>query len=155
MLFGLRFRTGALVTFFGGRESSAAREILGSPPELLASDMEAAVAMALMGERFNSEGYLSHGYEIHAPSFLGSGFTKRPGTGMAVSFNGADNIFVGMDDHEFVKPVSRDARSASRATEDAGRRILDLLAGDLAAFASEMKNLKVDVRFREFPDRAR
>jgi len=39
--------------------------------------------------------------------------------------------------------------------EDKGRRILDLLAGDLAAFASEMTNLKVDVRSREFPDRPR
>jgi creatinine amidohydrolase len=105
VLFSLRHRTGALAAFFGGRESPAAAEILQSPPDRLASDVEASIAMALMGDRFNTEQFLAHGYAIHAPTFLGNAFSKRAGSGMAVAFRGGENIEIGMDDFEFVRPL--------------------------------------------------
>jgi hypothetical protein len=48
VLFALRFKTGAFVAFYRGRESDAARKILQSPTERPASDVEAALAMALV-----------------------------------------------------------------------------------------------------------
>ncbi|MGH7177129.1 MAG: creatininase family protein [Tepidisphaeraceae bacterium] len=155
VLFSVRQRTGALAMFFGGRESPVSAQILGSSPERLASDLEAAVAMALMGDQFNSDAFLSHGYEIHAPAFLGPAFSKRAGTGMAVSFRGAENIELGMDDFEFVRPVERGDRQPTRATAEKGQKLLDALSDDLAAFVSEVKKLSVEVRRREFRDRAR
>jgi creatinine amidohydrolase len=155
VLFSLRQKTGALAAFFGGRESSVAAEILQSPPQRLASDVEAAVAMALMNDRFNNEAFLSHGYEIHAPAWLGPAFSKRAGSGMAVSFRGAENIEIGMDDTEFVRPVRLASQPASSATAEKGHQVLDALADDLAAFADEIKKVPVQIRERNFPDRAR
>src|SRR5262249_5164767 len=139
----------------GGRESPAAAEILQSPPERLASDVEASIAMALMGEKFNTEQFLAHGYAIHAPAFLGSAFSKRAGTGMAVNFRGGDNIEIGMDDFEFVRPLVHEKQPKTNATAEDGRKILDLLAEDLAAFVSEIKKAKVEVHDRGFSDRVR
>ena len=155
VLLSLRHRTGALAMFFGGRETNAAAEILGSPPDRLASDVEAAVALALMGERFNTPAFLAHGYEIHAPALLGSAFSKRAGSGLAVSFRGAENIELGMDDYEFVRPVRHAGPPQTRATAERGHLILDALADDLAAFVAEIKNVSVEVRQRDFPERAR
>jgi creatinine amidohydrolase len=155
VLFALRFKTGALVAFYGGRESDAAKEILQAPPERLASDVEAALAMALMGERFNRAGFLAHGYNVHAPSWLGPTFSKRAGTGMAVSFRGSDNIFLGMDDFEFVSPVAHGAVPPTRATAEKGRQLLQVLSDDLVAFVQEVKKLKVQAKERDFPDRVR
>ena len=90
VLFSIRTKTGAFVAFYGGRENKKALEILGSSPDRLSSDIEVAIAMALMEERFNSEGYLSHGYRVHAPKWLGPPFSKRAGTGIAVSFQGSE-----------------------------------------------------------------
>jgi creatinine amidohydrolase len=155
VLLSLRHRTGALAMFFGGREANAAARILGSPPDRLASDVEAAIALALMGERFNTEAFLAHGYEVHAPAFLGSAFAKRAGSGLAVSFRGAENIELGMDDYEFVRPVRHAAQPETRATAEKGHLILDALADDLAGFVEQIKKVAVEVRQRDFPERAR
>jgi creatinine amidohydrolase len=155
VLFALRFQTGAFVAFYGGRESDAARAILQSPPERLASDVEAALAMALLEDQFNSAGYLAHGYQVHAPSWLGPAFSKRAGTGMALSFQGSENIFLGMDDFEFVSPVAHDDVLPTRADADKGRQLLGVLSDDLAAFVHEIKKLEVKVSERQFPERAR
>jgi hypothetical protein len=155
VLFSLRFKTGAFVAFYGGRESEAARGILESLPDRLASDAEAALALALMGDRFQHEGYLAHGYRVHAPSWLGPAFTKRPGTGMAVSFHGAENIFLGMDDFEFVSPVAHDQVPEFRATAEKGRKLLDVLSCELAAFVAEVKKLEIEVKERDFSERVR
>jgi creatinine amidohydrolase len=155
VLLSLRHKTGALAAFFRGRESRAAAEILNSQPDRLASDVEASIAMALMGEQFNGPAFLSHGYAIHSPTFLGNAFSKRAGSGMAVSFRGGENIELGMDDFEFVRPVAHERTPQSNATAEKGQKLLDTLAEDLAAFISEMKKVKVEVRERDFPDRVR
>lgn len=155
VLFSLRFKTGAFVAFYGGRETRAVREILESTPERLASDFEAAMAMALMEEKFNTKEYLSHSYNVHAPEWLGPAFSKRAGTGMAVRFQGAENIFLGMDDFEFVSPVAHGESLPSQTTPEKGRKILEELSDHLAAFVEEVKKLKIDVRSRDFPERAR
>ena len=58
VLYGLRYETGAFVSMYGGRESSAVGEIFESPPARLTSDIECSMAMALVGG-FESEEYLA------------------------------------------------------------------------------------------------
>ena len=108
-----------------------------------------------MGDRFDSAAFVAHGYEILAPGFLGPAFSKRAGTGIAVSFRGAENIELGMDDFEFVRPVKHEKQPQSTATAEKGRHLLDALAADLSAFVSEIKKVSVEVRDREFADRTR
>jgi creatinine amidohydrolase len=155
ILFSVRTKTGAFVAFYGGRENDKAREILGSSPDRLSSDIEAAIAMALMEERFNSEGYLSHGYKVHAPRWLGPAFSKRAGTGIAVRFQGSENIIFGMDDFEYVSPIAHGDSLPSRATPEKGRMLLDVLSENLGAFVEEVKTIKIDVRLRDYPERVR
>ena len=133
---------------YGGRESDRVGEILGSEPGQLASDVEAAFALALLGDRFQADEYLSHSYEIHAPSWLGPSFAKRPGTGLAVSFRGSDNVVLGLQDFEFVRPVSTNGPAPSAATADKGNVLLDAMADDLAAFVEEVKGFEVEVHER-------
>jgi len=154
VLFSLRFGTGAFVAFYGGRESSTIDEIFDSPPARLTSDVEASLTMALIGRRFKAREYLAESYDIHAPAWLGSGFSKRSGTGTAVAFDGTDNIHVGMNDFEYTSRVD-EPPPPSQATPERGERLLDSLSDHLAAFLGQIKDLQVDVRNRDFPDRAR
>jgi len=149
LLIPLRMRTGAFVAVYGGRESPRLEEILGSEPGRLASDLEAALALALLGEDFRLTEYMAHGYEVHAPTWLGASFTKQPGTGLAVSFRGNDNVVLGLQDFEFVRGVSRDGSLRSGVTAEKGQAILDTMADDLAAFVDEVKGLDVDVHNRD------
>ncbi len=154
VLYSLRFRTGAFVAFYGGRESGAVNEIFESPPARLTSDIEASLAMALMGGLFESEQYLARSYDIHAPEWLGPAFSKRSGTGTAVEFEGAENIHLGMNDFEYTSRVS-EAPPPSEASAEHGERVLHTLAGHLAAFLEQVKALPVEVTNRDFPERAR
>lgn len=155
VLFSVRSKTGAFVAFYGGRDTEKALEILESTPQRLSSDIEAAIAMAIMNERFNSEDYLSHGYKIHAPKWLGSAFYKRAGTRIAVGFAGSENTILGMDDFEYVSPIAHDAPLTSQATPEKGRMLLDALSEHLSAFVEEIKRVKVEVKARDYPERVR
>lgn len=155
VLLSLRTKTGAFVAFYGGRENKQAIEIIGSTPDRLSSDIECSVAMALIEERFKTDNFLSHGYRVHAPKWLGDSFYKRAGTGITVGFNGAENITIGMDDFEYVSPLSHEEQQQSEATPEKGRRLLDALASHLTAFVNEIKSLDIDVRERSYPDRVR
>jgi len=155
ILFSVRAKTGAFVAFYGGRENERAREILGSSADRLSSDIEAAIAMALMEDRFKSEEYLSHGYRVHAPAWLGPAFSKRAGTGIAVGFQGSENVIFGMDDFEYVSPIDHGDPQPSKATPEKGRMLLDALAEHLSAFVHEIKGIRIDVRNRDYPDRVR
>jgi len=155
ILFSLRTKTGAFVAFYGGRENEKAREILGSSPDRLSSDIEAAIAMALMEDRFKSEGYLSRGYKVHAPIWLGPAFSKRAGTGIAVRFQGSENIIFGMDDFEYVSSVSHGDPLPPMATPVKGRMLLDAFSEHLSAFIEEVKTIKVEIKSRDYPERVR
>ena len=155
VLFSVRTKTGAFVAFYGGRENEKAQEILQSTPERLSSDIEAAIAMALMEERFIKAGYLSHGYNVHAPKWLGQAFYKRAGTRIAVGFQGSENIILGMDDFEYVSPFTHGDPIPSPATPEKGQMLLDALSDHLSAFIKEVKALKVEVKSRDYPERVR
>jgi len=154
VLYSLRFATGAFVALYGGRESSALNQIFDSPPPRLTSDVEASLAMALVGDRFRSGDYLAQSYDVHAPAWLGEGFSKRSGTGSAVTFQGATNIHLGMNDFEYTSRVADDAPE-SHATPQRGAQLLDSLSGHLADFLEQVKGLDVEVTDRDFPERAR
>jgi creatinine amidohydrolase len=154
VLYALRFRTGAFVALYAGRESSAIDEIFESPPPRLTSDIEASMAMALLGKRFQSDEYLARSYNIHAPAWLGEEFSKTSGTGSGIAFDGASNIYVGMNDFEYTSRVP-EAPPPSHATAERGEKLLDSLAGHLAGFLERVKRLDVEVTDRNFPERAR
>lgn len=155
VLFSLRFHTGAFVAFYGGRETPNVQQVLGSTPDRLASDFEASMILALMGDKALHEEHLSRAYRIHAPEWMGSAFTKRAGSGMAVNFKGSENIILGMDDFEFVEPVTRTEGTPSNASAEKGKILLDQAAQYLAEFVEEVKKMKIEVKYRDFPDRAR
>ena len=148
VLIPLRRRTAAFVAVYGGRESDRVTEILDSPADRLASDVEASLALALLGGRFDADDYLTRGYEIHAPEWLGPSFTKRPGTGLSIAFRGSENITVGLEDYEFARPVSHGGPVASTASAAKGSELLDAMADDLAAFVEEVKAVEVEVAER-------
>src|SRR5438477_5517091 len=109
VLFSLRLRTGALVACYGGRESPAMKEIFtASPPERLTSDVEASMAMALIGPAFQDAEFLGRSYEIHAPEWLGPKFAKVSGMGTAVAFEGAPNVHIGLNDFEYTSRIRED-----------------------------------------------
>jgi len=155
VLFSVRSKTGAFLAFYGGRENEKTREILESTPDRLSSDTEAAIAMALMEERFNREGYLSHGYKVHAPRWLGPAFSKRAGTGIAIGFQGSENIILGMDDFEYVSPIAHGDPLPSQATPEKGRMLLDALSEHLSAFVEEVNTIRVEVKARDYLERVR
>lgn len=154
ILYSLRDRTGAFVAMYGGRQSSAIEEIFDAPPPRLTSDVEASMAMAIVGERFQSDEYLSRSYDITAPDWLGSEFSKSSGTGSAVTYDGATNIVLGIDDFEYTRR-SAEPPPPTHASAERGEALLDSLSGHLAGFLEHVKALDVDVRDREFPERAR
>jgi creatinine amidohydrolase len=156
VLFALRHRTGAFVAFYGGRETPEAQEILGCPPDQMAGDLEASLALALLTPEAagRPEDY-ARTFTVHAPKWLGPAFVKRPGTGMAVGFQGAENIWIAMEDYEFVDPPARVDERPSMASREKGLRLLDALAEHLSAFVLEVKKLDITARNREFPDRVR
>jgi creatinine amidohydrolase len=148
VLFALRNRTGAFAAFYGGRETPEAQRILECPEDQLAGDLEASMALALLDpeEAGEPEDY-ARTFTIHAPKWLGPAFSKRPGTGMAVGFQGEENIWIAMEDYEFVDPPTGREERPSQASRDKGRH--------LAAFVLEVKKLAITAENRDFPDRVR
>jgi creatinine amidohydrolase len=156
VLFALRNRTGAFAAFYGGRETPEAQRILECPEDQLAGDLEASMALALLDpeEAGEPEDY-ARTFTIHAPKWLGPAFSKRPGTGMAVGFQGEENIWIAMEDYEFVDPPTGREERPSQASRDKGLKLLDALSGHLAAFVLEVKKLAITAENRDFPDRVR
>jgi creatinine amidohydrolase len=153
-LFSLRIETGAFVALYGGRESNAVREIFESPPARLTSDVECSLAMALVGERFQSDEYRSRAYDIAPPDWMGEGFSKVSGMGSVLEFGGAANIHVGLDDAEYTRKAIENP-PPSGANAERGERLLDALSDHLAEFAREAKEMKIEIRERDWPQRAR
>lgn len=155
VLFSLRARTGAFVACYGGRESPAVSEIFDrSPPARLTSDVEASMAMALVGPDFQSSEYLARSYDIHAPEWLGPRYSKVSGMGDVVAFEGAANVHVGLNDYEYTSRV-REQVEPSHADAERGNKLLDALSDHLADFVRSAQELAVEVTERDFPDRAR
>lgn len=74
---------------------------------------------------------------------------------MAVGFQGEENIWVAMEDYEFVEPPGEERERASLASREKGVRVLDALAEHLALFVLEVKKLAITAEHRDFPDRVR
>ncbi len=156
VLFALRNRTGAFAAFYGGRETPEAQRILECPEDQMAGDLEASMTLALLDpeEAGRPEDY-ARTLTIHAPKWLGPAFSKRPGTGMALGFQGQENIWIAMEDYEFVDPPAGAEERPSQASRDKGLKLLDALSGHLAAFVLEVKKLAITAENRDFPDRVR
>ena len=153
VLYGLRYETGAFVSMYGGRESSAVGGIFESPPVRLTSDVECSMAMALVGG-FESDEYRARSYEITVPGFLGEKFAKVSGMGSTLTFEQASNIHVGLDDSEYTRRAAEDP-PPSHANSERGEKLLDSLSDHLASFARHLSGVEVEVHQRDWPQRAR
>jgi creatinine amidohydrolase len=153
VLYGLRYETGAFVSMYGGRESSAVDQIFESPPARLTSDVECSMAMALVGG-FESDEYLARSYDITIPGFLSDGFSKTSGMGSALAFEDAANVHVGLDDSEYTRRAVENS-PPSEANAERGEKLLDSLSDHLASFARDVSAMAVDVHQRDWPQRAR
>jgi creatinine amidohydrolase len=152
VLFALRIETGAFVAMYGGRESSSISEIFDSPLPRLTSDIECSMAMALVGG-FESEEYRARSYDITAPRFLGEAFGKTSGMGSTLTFDGAANVHIGLDDSEYTRRAVEDPPS-SMANAQRGEMLLESLSDHLASFVREVRAMEVKVHQRDWPQRA-
>jgi creatinine amidohydrolase len=153
VLYSLRIKTGALVAMYGGRESSQVDRIFKSPPRRLTSDMECSIAMALVGEPFRSDEYLARSYDIHAPDWFGPELTKTSGMGSALTYQGASNIHVGLDDREYTRKAV-ELPEPSEADPKRGEQLLDALSDHLADFCRHLAQVPVEVHTRDWPERS-
>lgn len=88
---------------------------------------------------------------VHAPKWLTDKFTKTDGT-WSVWFEGAENIIIPMDHHEYSDTgVIGDPFKAS---PEKGEKLFERFAEHLAKFIEEIKKIKVEVKNREFINKA-
>ncbi len=74
---------------------------------------------------------------------------------MALGFQGQENIWIAMEDYEFVDPPAGAEERPSLASRAKGLKLVDALAEHLAAFVLEVKKLAITAENRDFPDRVR
>jgi creatinine amidohydrolase len=88
---------------------------------------------------------------VHAPEFLGEGFEKIDGLN-TVEFKGAENIYVPMDHYEFTESAT--IGDPTTATEKLGEDLYERMAQHLADFIRAVRNIKVTIKNRDWPERA-
>ncbi len=86
----------------------------------------------------------------HAPAWLGEKFTKVDGTA-TVAFEGAENIWMPMDHYEYSDSATiGDPKGAS---PELGEALFERMAGHLADFARAVKQIKVEIKQRDWVER--
>ena len=88
---------------------------------------------------------------VHAPEFLGEGFEKIDGMN-TVEFQGAENIYVPMDHYEFTESAT--IGDPTTATEQLGEDLYERMAQHLADFIQAVRNIKVTIKDRDWPERS-
>lgn len=89
--------------------------------------------------------------QAHAPEFLGKEFEKIDGLA-TVSFKGAENIYLPMDHYEYSESAT--IGDPTTATEKLGEGLYERMAQHLADFVRAVKNIKVTITNRDWPERA-
>ena len=156
VLFSLRFKTGAMAVFFGGREPGAWRRFSVRRRSCLASDFEAAVAMAIMGERFDRGGLFVARVSRPRAAVAGARLHQAAPARAWPCRSGGRRI------SSWAWTISSSS-APSRTTTPCPRRRRPRKAGRCStrsrttwlAFLRSVKPLAVKATSREFPDRSR
>ena len=152
----LRYETGAFLAFYKTpteRELSVVGDIIEGPPEETpgwhAGEIETSMIMAYEDGLVNMEQATKD--TAHAPRWMGPAFSKKDGTGTVI-FQGAENIFVPMDHHEYSDTAT--IGNPFRGTKSKGEQLFERGARNLSDFVKEISKISVNVTRRDYPERA-
>jgi len=152
----LYYETGCFVCWYKTpteRTYSILGDIIEGPPEETpgwhAGELETSTVMAYDMDKID-KGLMEEG-KTHAPAYMGPNFHKRDGAA-TVEFQGVETITVPMEHYEYSDNAV--IGNPFRASAEKGRRYFDLVSDHLAAFLKEVKKFKIEVKNRDFPNRA-
>ncbi len=93
----------------------------------------------------------AHVHRAHAPKWMGPAFAKTDGV-PTVIFQGAENIWVPMEHHEYVEEAT--IGDPFLGTKEKGELYFEKSAKNLADFANEVKKMKVKIKDRNYDTRS-
>ncbi|MFQ6112437.1 MAG: hypothetical protein ACE5LX_10490, partial [Nitrospinota bacterium] len=87
----------------------------------------------------------------HAPRWLGPQFSKKDGTA-TVEFQKSENIIIPMEHHEYSDTAT--IGNPFRGTREKGEKLFQKEAEHLRDFINEIKKVTVEIKDRDYPERA-
>ena len=152
----LRYETNCFVCYYKTpteRECNVVADIIEGPPEETpgwhAGEIETAMIMAVDSRMVNMSRAVQD--KAHAPRWMGPAFSKKDGMSTVI-FQGAENVFVPMEHHEYSDTAT--IGNPFRGTAEKGKKLFERGSRHLADFVNEVKKIPVNVTNREFPQRA-
>ena len=150
------YKTNAFVCWYKTpteRTYSVLGDIIEGPPEETpgwhAGELETSTVMAYDMDKIDVD-QMEKG-STHAPAYMGPNFRKKDGSA-TVEFKGVETIWVPMEHHDYCDNAV--IGNPFRATAEKGRKYFDLVSDHMAAFINEVKKFKIEVKNRDFPERA-
>jgi len=158
----IRYETGALSCVFradaeGIPNIPRLKKILENPPEETpgwhGSEIETSEVLAYNPELVHVERYPEKDIPqlTHAPKWFPEGFSKRNGNPY-VTFDEYDGAWVPMEHPEYSDTGL--IGNPSRGSREKGEKIAEIVSDYLATFLNGLRKVKVEVRNREYIERA-
>ncbi|MBI2843970.1 MAG: creatininase family protein [Armatimonadetes bacterium] len=153
----LRYETGAFVAVYMHaleRDTKLLADLLrecptGIIPAWHAGQIETSIEMSCVPELVKMERAVKD--TAHAPAYLGAAFSKTDGTA-TVKFEEAENIVIPMEHHEYCDSAT--IGDPHLATREMGDRAIKLMVDHCAHFVEAVKKINVEIKDRDFPERA-
>ncbi len=152
----IRYETDCFVCWYKTpteREYSILKDIIEGPPEETpgwhAGEIETSILMAFDETLVDMKEAVKD--KTHAPAWMGPEFSKKDGTA-TVAFEGSENIWVPMEHHEYSDSAT--IGNPFRGSKEKGEKYFEIASDHLASFLKEVKKFKIEVKSRDFPDRA-
>lgn len=152
----LRYETGCFTCWYKTpteREYSILGEIIEGPPEETPGWHAAEIETSTILAHDESQVDMTQAVQdrTHAPAYMGPKFSKKDGSG-SVIFQKAENIWVPMEHHEYSDSAT--IGNPFRGSKEKGILYYDAAARHLADFLEEVKGFEVQIKTRDFNDRA-
>ncbi len=152
----LHYQTGAFICFYKTpteRECNVIADIITGKPEETPGWHSGEVETSMIQAWDEGMVHMDRAGKdsAHAPAWMGPAFSKRDGTATVI-FQGTENIFVPMEHHEYCDTATLGDPFAG--SKEKGQKLYQRGAEHLAAFLEEVKKFPVEVKTREFPERA-
>lgn len=155
----LRYDTNAIISVF--RADSEGTQFIPEVQEILeaseeetpgwhGSELETSACLIYNEDLVHCKRYEDKEF-AHAPSWTPEGSAKQDGD-PAVTFKGYHGVIFPMDHHEYSETGL--IGNCHLGTKEKGDKIFDIISDYLADFLNSLKPLQVDIKNREFIDRA-
>ena len=158
----IRYETGAFIAMYQHsleRQIGLIEDLVKKPGDVSetwkkstwhAAECETSMMMATNSDYARMEDAVVG--EAHAPKFLGDDqFEKIDGLN-TVAFQGSENIYLPMDHYEYSDTAT--IGDPMTATVKLGESLYERMAQHLADFCQAVRNIKVTIRDRDWPERA-